>query len=68
MKRIKGTAIALAVIIGMCALAPVMYAGPCEDAFRNCVNDPVMMILLTGKTQCGLGYLFCKKYVEPFVK
>lgn len=68
MKLIKGTAIALAAVVCMCALTPVLHAGPCEDAYRNCVNDPIMMILMAGKSQCALGYLFCKKYVEPFVK
>jgi hypothetical protein len=68
MKSAKGIVIILAVVVCLSVLSPALQAGKCEDAFSRCLKDPVMMILMTGKANCAAGYLFCKKYVEPFVK
>lgn len=36
----------------------------CERAFFRCLRDPFTKISLTGPIYCGIGYLFCKKYIE----
>jgi hypothetical protein len=68
MKSIKAIVIICLAAICLSTLSPALHAGKCEDAFFSCINDPINMILMTGKTNCAAGYLFCKKYIEPLTK
>ena len=39
--------------------------GPCENAFFLCMQDPSWAGASEGVFHCLLGYLFCKKYIDP---
>ncbi|MFW6137382.1 MAG: hypothetical protein ACOC5U_04810 [Candidatus Aminicenantaceae bacterium] len=68
MKKIKGMIIIVSVAVSLAAFSPALEAGKCEDAFLKCINDPVNTMVPNGQLTCGLGYLFCKKYIEPLDK
>lgn len=52
-------------------LAPGLGAGVCEEAFVRCFYDPNIIqffnFMGTGGFYCGLGYVFCRTYVEPIL-
>jgi hypothetical protein len=62
--------IALAAFLAA-ALAPGLGAGICEEAFVRCVYDPDLnqFFNFMGSLPifCGLGYVFCKTYVDPII-
>ena len=39
--------------------------GPCENAFFLCMQDPLWAGASEAVFHCLLGYLFCKKYIDP---
>jgi hypothetical protein len=56
---------------GLAALVPGLSAGICEESFIRCVYDPDLILYLpimgSHPLYCGLGYVFCKVYVEPIL-
>lgn len=57
------------VVVLTLALASLILPGrldamACEDGFNRCMSNPVYSSIHVGTLYCGLGYLFCKKYVE----
>jgi len=46
--------------------AEVLPANVCEKAFFECFMDPLNNALpFFGPIYCGIGYAFCKKYIDP---
>lgn len=41
----------------------LLEAGRCERALVRCFNDAFVMTFFAGGFYCGLGYVFCKKYI-----
>lgn len=39
-------------------------AAGCEDALVRCMYDPINSVTFGGAIYCGIGYLFCKKYMS----
>ena len=65
--RAAAVLVLAAVLLGPCAAG--LGAGVCEEAFVRCIYDPdvnqLMNFMGSGALYCGLGYVFCKKYIEP---
>jgi hypothetical protein len=38
-------------------------AGSCEEGLVRCMYDPINSVTYGGAIYCGIGYLFCKKYI-----
>lgn len=38
-------------------------AASCEDGLVRCMHDPINTVTYGGGIYCGIGYLFCKKYI-----
>ena len=50
--------------LGLIAAEP--GAGICERAFFECLTDPLNQAMgYLGMIYCGIGYAFCKKYIDP---
>lgn len=63
-KRLKKVTIILvifALVYGIQAIP--MHARSCEEAFFLCWDDYHWMSYI-GVVYCGVGYMFCKKYVQ----
>ncbi len=61
-RKISFLLVGLILFLGMSAL--YVQAKECENAFLKCARDPVVMTSLVGGLYCGIGYIFCKKYIE----
>ena len=65
----KIAAAALLVLIlgfGLGLGAPEVRAGVCEEALFRCVDDFYNQVLGPfGTVYCGIGFAFCKKYIDP---
>ncbi len=70
-KRARAAVFVLLAAASLAALAPVLGAGVCEEAFVRCAYDPDIIqffnFLGSGVIYCGAGYVFCKTYVEPII-
>lgn len=64
MRKFKGITLILIILVSLGAFSPFLQAGKCEEALSLCLHDPINQLTLTGPVSCGLGYLFCKKYIE----
>ena len=64
MSKFKVITLILIILVCAGAFSPLLQAGKCEEAFTKCLHDPINQMTLTGPLSCGLGYLFCKKYIE----
>ncbi len=63
LKRFSGLVIVTLILFGV-LLPGGLNAKACEDGFMRCMSDPIYSSIHVGALYCGLGYLFCKKYVE----
>lgn len=64
-KRKSKIALVLAVFaLFFCLHSAKLEAAKCEEAFFRCINDPFVGTNLAGPLYCGVGYVFCKKYIE----
>jgi hypothetical protein len=46
--------------------APPVRAGVCEEALVRCLDDLYNQIFGPfGTVYCGIGFAFCKKYIDP---
>jgi hypothetical protein len=46
--------------------APPLRAGVCEEALVRCLDDLYNQVFGPfGTVYCGIGFAFCKKYIEP---
>lgn len=41
----------------------LLEARSCERALVKCLDDAFVMTSFAGGFYCGLGYVFCKKYI-----
>jgi hypothetical protein len=68
-RRLRAAAFLLLAAGFLAILAPGIHAAVCEEAFIRCIYDPdvnqFMNFMGSGVIYCGLGYVFCKKYIEP---
>jgi len=62
-KKLSGVVI-LTVILSGFFLPGRLNAKACEDGFMRCMANPVYSSIHIGALYCGLGYLFCVKYVD----
>lgn len=47
------------------AYAEEARLGACELALYRCMNDPMNYASSENAFHCLLGYVFCKKYIDP---
>lgn len=71
MRRIKTNAkkivFLLAVFVFLFSFnSSFLKAGDCEKAFFKCLYDPFLVNTLFAPIYCGIGYIFCKKYIEYY--
>ena len=58
--------IVLAILIALTLGSVGFAAGICEEALLLCFYDPYKVALgYIGLVECGLGYIFCKQYIDP---
>jgi len=63
LKKFSGLVILTAILSGF-LLPGRLNAKACEDGFMRCMSNPVSSSIHIGALYCGLGYLFCVKYVD----
>lgn len=63
----KATAAVLifaSLLLGLQAFA--LRGGPCEEALDRCLDDIYTQAFGSfGMVYCGIGFAFCKKYIDP---
>jgi hypothetical protein len=69
LNRKTGKATAAALIFASLFLglqAFTLRGGTCEDALNRCFDDVFTQAFGTfGMLYCGIGFAFCKKYIDP---
>jgi len=65
-KRILTAALVASLILGIGLEAGYLQSGVCEDAVKECFNDWYNQAWgYIGTVYCAMGYVFCKKYIDP---
>jgi len=66
--KLTATAL-LALILGLglgIGAPPQLRASVCEEALFRCLDDFFNQVLGPfGTVYCGIGFAFCKKYIDP---
>jgi hypothetical protein len=58
--------LALILGLGLGFGAPEVRAGVCDEALWRCLDDLYNQVLGPfGTVYCGIGFAFCKKYIDP---
>lgn len=61
----KGLTIGMVfVVLFLCVGMIDLHSGGCEKAFMRCSQDTYWQAVAFGVVYCGIGYVFCKKYIE----
>lgn len=65
-KKMWGIVLTLAVMLCVLEAIPLQAGRICEDALMRCLDDPFNQAIgYIGTVYCGIGWAFCKKYIDP---
>lgn len=60
----KASFMLIVICLIVVCLSVYVEAAACEDGLVRCMHDPINNITFGGSIYCGIGYLFCMKYLR----